>query len=144
MVELGPGSAFESVDDAAGDVPDVRGAFAKIVVVDAGQDVGLFGRRPVDGLGRRRPGIDQRKRGPDDPWVAGEQCLGFENRSDLVAGPAGGLTGEGGQLVGRGVERRKQPFAFGGRVRSSWLRRAIPSVRRRRRQPQQPAEADAS
>ena len=118
VVELRPGTAVEPVDDAAAHVAKVRGAFAEIVVVDAREQVGLFGGRPIDRLRGRRSALDQRQCRLDDPRVAGEECLGFEDRTDLLARPAGGLSREGVELVGGRGERREEPLAFHGRVAS--------------------------
>ena len=98
------------------DVPDIRGPFAEVVVVDRGEDVGLLGCRRGDRLAGGRARLDQGEGRPDDAGVAREQRLRLEDGADLLAGTGRGLDGQRLELGRAAVERGASRACSGRRV----------------------------
>ncbi len=108
MVEDRPGAPEELVSDPSPDVPQIGRPLAKVLIVDAGELVGLLGSDAVDGLCRIGAGVDRGQRRFDDPGIGGEERLRLEDRPDLVASPVRRFAGKGRQLLARRVEGRPE------------------------------------
>src|SRR5437867_10457586 len=107
MPQIGPVVTSDDRRNATADVAHVRGTLAEVVVVDGAEAVGVATRDAEDRLGSRRPGSDPLERWTDDPGIAGEQCLGHEDRADLLAGTERGLLRQRRELGGCRFERRR-------------------------------------
>ena len=105
--EVGGRSPVEDADDPPADIADVGRARPEVLVIHGGEHRRLIVGAREDRVGGRRTGGDRVHRRLDDPGVAGEQRLCLEDGPGLVAGALRELSGEGLELAGGRLKRRR-------------------------------------